>query len=142
MSEINRKRPIQCRAVHFKNQLLLAVMKQLAGNAAISFEGDLSSLDLLAMPGASADETPALKRNTVSPRQDFVILPLELDTIRPIIKAMGGTIPKSILHIQIAKADKLEFGAYDQFHLGALFVGEALGGDFLDVMVSEGILER
>jgi hypothetical protein len=128
--------------VHFKNQLLFAAMKQLAGNAEISFEGDLSSLGLLAVPGASTHETFVLKRNTMRPRQDFVILPLETNTIGSVQRAMGGTIPKSVLHIQIAKAGRLEFGAYDRFHPSALFFGKALGSDFLDALISKGILER
>jgi hypothetical protein len=128
--------------VHFKNQLLLRVMKQLAGDAEISFEGDLHSLSLLSALGASTEETDLLKRSTNWPRQDFVILPLEPDTIQSIQRAMGGTIPKSVLHIQIAKAGRLEFGAYDQFHPGALFFGEALSSGFLDALVCDGILKR
>ena len=141
MSEPTQERA-KWSAVHFKNQLLLKVMKQLAGNAEVSFEGNLRSLNLAAVAGASTDETDLLKRNTIWPRLDFVILPLEPDTIRSIQRVMGGTIPKSVLHIQIAKAGKLEFGAYDQFHPGALFFGEALGGDFIDALVRDGILER
>ena len=130
------------KAVHFKNQLLFAVMKRLAGDdVEISFEGDLSSLPLLRMPGASREESNVLKRNTLQPRQDFVILPMGPDAIRSIQSAIGGTIPRSILHIQVSRAGKLEFGAYDRFHPEALFFGESLGDDFLNDQIARGILD-
>jgi hypothetical protein len=74
-------------------------------------------------PGASRDETRTLKRNTTSPIQDFVILPLEPDSVRPIIVAVGGTVPNSILHIQIEKHGMIQFGLYDCFHPEAMFFG-------------------
>ena len=128
-------------AIHFKNQLLLVVMKHLAGNAEISFEGELSSLGLLVLPGASTEETEVLRRNTIWPRQGYVIVPLTPDTIQPIFRAIGGTIPRGIIHIQIAKDGKLEFGAYDRFHPDALTFGGAFSKEFLDDLVSQGIIE-
>ena len=128
-------------AIHFENRLLLAVMKLLAGNAEISFEGDLSSLGLLDLAGASTNETEILRRNTIWPRQDYVVVPLTPDTIQLIFRAIGGTIPQGIIHIQIAKEGKLEFGAYDRFHPDALTFGEIFRKDFLDDLVSQGILE-
>jgi hypothetical protein len=128
-------------AIHFKNRLLLAVMKHLAGNAEISFEGDLSSLGLHVLLGASTKETEILRRNTSWPRQGYVVVPLTPDTIQPIFRAIGGTIPQGIIHIQIAKEGKLEFGAYDRFHPDTLTFGEVFSKDFLDDLVSQGILE-
>jgi hypothetical protein len=128
--------------VHYKNRFLLAVMEELAGNAKICFEGDLQTLPILRFPGASTEETGAFKRNTTWPKQDFVIVPLEPSTVRPILAAIGGTIPRDIWHILIAKAGKLEFAAYDNFHPECLYFGKALKQRFLESLVSDGLLER
>lgn len=50
--------------MHDNRRLLLAVIEELAENAHIWFEGDLRAFRLLRMPGASLEETAALKRNT------------------------------------------------------------------------------
>jgi hypothetical protein len=130
-----------CWAVRYKNRFLLAVMKELAGNAHISFEGNLGSSKLTSISGASEKETSVLKRNTIWPKQDFVVLPLERAMSRPILSALGGSIPKSVLHIQIEKAGVFEFGAFDNFHPECLFFGEGLSKDFLDSLVSQGLLK-
>lgn len=43
----------KCWKVRDKRRLLVALMKEFAGDAHISFEGDLSLLHLFRMPGAS-----------------------------------------------------------------------------------------
>jgi hypothetical protein len=89
--------------VRDKRRLLVRMMEQLAGNAHISFEGDLKALHLSRIPGASNEETEVLKRNTLSPKQVFVVLPLETSSTKTIIAAIGGTIPSAIIHVQIEK---------------------------------------
>jgi hypothetical protein len=89
--------------VRDKRRLLVRMMEQLAGNAHISFEGDLKALHLSRIPGASNEETEVLKRNTLSPKQVFVVLPLETSSTKTIIAAIGGTIPSAIMHVQIEK---------------------------------------
>jgi hypothetical protein len=64
-----------------KRRFLIAAMRELAGTACISFEGDLSATAVAHLAGASADETEILKRNTLWPKQDFVVLPLETDLV-------------------------------------------------------------
>jgi hypothetical protein len=58
-----------------------------------------------------------LKRQTVWPRQDFVILSLEHDTIDPILEIVlpEARYKEDITHIQIEKHGELQFGCYDQF---------------------------
>ncbi len=135
------RKPRQWR-VRDKNRILLAVMKDLAGDALISFEGDFKNLRLQALAGASGEETPALRRNTLWPKQDFIIVPLELSAIPSINAAMGGTIPQAIDHIQIAKAGVLEFGAYDNFHPHAMAFGVGMSESFIESLYVEGLLER
>jgi hypothetical protein len=95
-------------------------MQTLVDAAYVSFEGDLSRTSLFQLPEASTTETEPLRRNTSWPEQQFVVLPLSSDRIDPIISALGGTIPKSILHVQIAVAGRLEAGIYDG-DIGAFF---------------------
>ncbi|MGH9743729.1 MAG: hypothetical protein ACRD51_15400 [Candidatus Acidiferrum sp.] len=126
--------------VRDRTRFLLAVMEQLAGNARISFEGNLRNTRLTSMPGASEEETRILKRNTTWPKQDFVVLPLVPAMSKPLLSALGGALPNSVLHIQIEKDNVLEFGAYDNFYPESRFFGKALSKIFLDSLVSQGIL--
>jgi hypothetical protein len=114
------------------------MVELLAGNAHVSFEGNLGGLTL---SGTSETETEALKRNTLWPEQDFIIVPLEESTIRPTMTAIGGNVPKTIIHIQIEKAGRLEFGAYDNFQPGCVSFGDAVPPMVLDSLVSDGVLE-
>jgi|ERR1035438_2289341 hypothetical protein len=124
-----------------KNRLLLAMMKELAGDARISFEGDAKILGLAGLPGASQMENTVLKRNTLWPKQEFIVVPLEPSTIPAIVIGIGGTIPRSILHIQIEKNGRIEFGAYDNFHPECIVFGSAISEAFIDALTSEGILK-
>jgi hypothetical protein len=122
-----------------KLRFLGEAMKELAGGAYVSFEGNLGSLSLTKIKGASGEETSALKRNTTWPKQDFIVLPLEADLTKEISSAIGGTIPKAILHIQIEKQGRLELGIYDNFqHVGC---GEALGIQFFEQLQSNGVVK-
>ena len=129
-------------AVRDRRRLLAAILEKVVGNAHISFEGNLRNLTLVNIPGAAQDETSVLKRNTTWPTQDFVVLPLESDTIKGILVAIGATVPRSILHIQLEKDGVLEFAAYDQFDPECIFLGPLLRGEFLDSLVSEGVLHN
>ncbi len=115
-------------------------MKELAGAAHISFEGNLSSLRLTHLTGASEEETPALRRNTIWPKQNFVVLPLEAGHSKAINSAIGGTIPKAILHIQIEREGRLELGIYDNFQ--GIACGSALGSQFFEQLQSAGIVKH
>jgi hypothetical protein len=123
-----------------KARVLLAMMDALAGEAHISFEGDLKSLRLGSINGASDQESPALKRNTRWPEQDFLIVPLEATTIKTVFSAIGGSVPRKILHIQIEKAGVVEFSAYDNFHPGCVVFGQAVKPELIAALASEGIL--
>ena len=126
--------------VRDKRRLLLAMMEELAGDAHTSFEGDFSGLRLLSTPGASQEETPALKRNTRWPKQDFVVLPLEPSMSKTIVSAIGGTVPSAIIHIQIEKNGLLQFAAYDNFHPLCIVFGPGVKRTVLQSLVSQNIL--
>ena len=67
-----------------KPALLLAVMKELVGNSNISFEGDLSNLELDKIESSRSDETEVLRRQTASPVLDFIVLPLTEKTLQEV----------------------------------------------------------
>src|SRR2546421_3979155 len=115
------------------------MMEELAGQAHISFEGDLRGLRLLSTSGASQEETFALKRNTLQPKQDFVFLPLEPSMT--ILSSIGETIPGAIIHIQIEKNGLLQFAAYDNFHPQCIVFGTGVKPAVLESRVSQGIME-
>jgi hypothetical protein len=126
--------------VRDKRRLLLVMMEKLAGGAHISFEGDLSALRLSSIPGALQEETDALKRNTLLPKQDFIVLPLESTTSKTIVSAIGGTVPNTILHIQIEKGGSIQFAAYDNFHPECIVFNQMTDKSILESLVSKGIL--
>jgi hypothetical protein len=126
--------------VRDKRGSLLALMEELAGNAHISFEGNFRGLQLLSTPGASQEETPVLERNTRWPKQDFVVLPLEPSMTKTIVSAIGGTVSKAIIHIQIEKNALLQFGAYDNFQPKCIFFGTGVKHAVLESLVSQGIM--
>lgn len=125
-----------------KPGLLIAMMRALAGNAHISFEGDLSRCQLSAIPGASGEESEALRRNTLVPRQDFVVLPLEAENIRRILAEIlpSGRVVHDIIHVQIEKNGRLAFGAYDNFHPECIVAWSAVPRALLDQLQAKGIL--
>lgn len=133
-------RPFKFWKVHDKRRLLLVMMEELAGDAHISFEGDFRGLRLLSTPGASQEETPTLKRNTLWPKQDFVVLPLEASMSETIVSAIGGTIPSAITHIQIEKNALLQFASYDNFHPQCIVFGAGVKQAVLESLASQGIM--
>ena len=118
----------------------MAALRELAGSAFVSFEGDLSGTALIGATSASDDQTKALKRNTLWPKQDFVVLPLEAETVGSIMTAVGGTVPRSILHIKVEKDGRLELGLYDNFAPKGMFFGSAVTPQFIETLQNENVL--
>lgn len=127
--------------VRNKPALLLALTEKLGGNAHICFEGDLHGFNLDKFPGVSDNETAVLKRNTIWPKQDFLVIPLESSMGQKFLSAMSGAVPQRIIHLQIEKDGVLQFGAYDNFYPECLFFGPAFNQEFLDSLVIRGILK-
>lgn len=123
-----------------KRRLLLAVMNALAGDSHVSFEGDLRGFPLGHITGASDQETAILKRNTLWPRQDFIVVPLEQGTEGTLLRAIGNCVPRRIIHIQIEKAGLLQFAAYDRFGPGSVVFGPGVSPKLLQVLVADNIL--
>jgi hypothetical protein len=126
-----------------KPGLLTHMMRFLAGDARISFEGDLAHCEFPAAIPRSTEEGSILTRQTISPRQDFIILFLEHDTIRPILDVVlpNNRYKDDIIHIQIEKHRKLQFGSYDQFHHECIISFSGVPTKFLDELKEKGALK-
>lgn len=126
-----------------KPGLLVSMMRHLVGDARISFEGDLSRCSFPSSLNPSSEETPILRRHTSYPMQDFVVLPMKPESVRPILNIVlpGNRYLEDIIHIQIEKAGKLQFGSYDNFHHECI-VGFPPGvtPEFLDRLHSSGVV--
>lgn len=100
-------------------------MTALAGDARVSFEGDIAHLRFPLMLKPSPCETAVLHRQSLVPRLEFVTLPLEAATVQPILDlvAPGGRLIPQVVHVQIEKKGRLEFAAYDRFADDAVTCG-------------------
>ena len=89
-------------------------MDELAGDARISLEGDLSHCRFTEDVIVSRDETDLLKRNTLWLRQDFVVLRLTPETVASIFKqVMAAGLKRAIIHVQIERHGLLTFVAFE-----------------------------
>jgi hypothetical protein len=127
--------------VRDKPGFLHRLMDELAGDARISLEGDLSrckfSEDLI----VSRAETECLKRNTTWPLQDFVVLRLTTETVAAIFKqVMAAGLKRAILHVQIERNGVRELGAYDHFHPECVFTGPGVRKSLLEELKLKSIL--
>ena len=126
-----------------KPALLLAVMKELVGNSIISFEGDLSNLELDKIESSRSDETEVLRRQTASPVLDFIVLPLTEKTLQEVwseISQKDHLVNEGIIHVQIESEGELAFGGYDNFHRECTIAYSALSIEFLESMKELGII--
>jgi hypothetical protein len=124
-----------------RHGLLFAMMRTFASdNSRIAFEGNLATTELYGLAGASYEETTILKRNTIAPRLDFVILPLALGRVPAIQKAIQSKVAfsgdRGIVHVQIEANGELVFGAYDNFHEETVLVYGPIEAAVLDDLVA------
>ena len=128
--------------VRDKPGLFTAVARELVGDTFVSFEGDLTDTGLDLLPNSSSRETKILRRGTLVPRQDFVVLPLDAEQLDPILSCVlpEARIVHNVLHVQIEKAGGLCFGAYDQFHRDHVVASTAVPDALLDRLVEKGVL--
>ena len=128
-------------AVHKKAEFLRRLMFELAGHAQMSLEGDLSRCRFADDVTVTSDETATLKRNTVAPRQDFLVLRLRPETCAPILKEiMAAGLKSAIIHVQIERDGVLELGAYDNFHDQCVVTGPGVSAVLLEELKSTRVL--
>lgn len=122
--------------------LLTHMMRLLAGDAQISFEGDLSRCVFPASVRAIPEAASPLRRQTAYPELDFVILALEPESVRPILETVlpENRYKDDVIHIQIAQHGLLQFGSYDQFHEECIVCFAGVSTGFLDELMERGII--
>lgn len=123
--------------------LLRAMMQALAGDAHISFEGNLSRCTFADSLEPSGDETEALRRQTFRPELDFVVLPLRPEGVEPILAVVlpERRFQDDIIHIQIERRGELQFGSYDNFHPDCVVCCEGVETSLLDRLKSSGVIQ-
>ena len=127
--------------VRDKPAFLRRIIVALAGDAEISFEGVLKSFNF--PPNLiNKSESDSLRRATLTPEMDFVRCPLNQTTVTPILNALGSgkELVSDIIHIQISVSDRLEFGAYDQFHRDCVVTRSRVPIDLLSELKHRGII--
>jgi hypothetical protein len=123
---------------------LWAFYRQYEGEAFASFEGDLSALKLQELPGADGQETSTLKRQTMQPELDFIVVPINQETVHELKKrlSMRGVLGRNgaVIHTQIAVGDELLFVACDNFHDECTVASMAVPNVFLIELQNHGLL--
>jgi hypothetical protein len=126
--------------------LLFAMMHALAAeDSRISFEGRLTKTDLAKMECAVFMEIGVLKRATLQPQLDFIVLPLTQQNVSPIEKAVNSKIAfgeGGIIHVQIEKNEKMAFAAYDNFHREYVVAYPPVNPALLDKLVEARVLRN
>jgi hypothetical protein len=124
--------------------LLNAMMSALASDTTkISFEGTLPHTDLVRIAGVTDDESEVLRRATLAPRRDFIVLPLSEQTLPAIRKAISSKIAigeKGIVHVQIVKDGDMAFAAYDSFDKECVVAYSAVSSALLDELTKAKVL--
>jgi hypothetical protein len=120
--------------------LLFGMMRTFSSEQShIAFEGNLAATELYTLEGASYDETEILKRATIAPRLDFIVLPLVPARVPEIQRAIRSKIAfdgyRGIIHVQIEADGELVFGAYDNFHRETVMVYGTIETSVLDDLV-------
>jgi hypothetical protein len=139
--------------VRDRKRLIEALARAAAGDARISFEGDLSKCRLQDLPGASFEATRFLPRNTTRPVQEFVVLPLEADSVNAILDAVPAAAldedtdrkpwphDGDVLHVQIEKDSERWLVACDNFHPDCTWCADSIDEDLLATLLDQGVLK-
>ncbi len=123
--------------------MLAELMKNLAGEAFITFKGDLTECDFSEIgevaPSAEGEITKRIKWDDVG----FIVLPLNQETIKPILKQIlpNGRVVHKIEEIQIEKDGQLQFLSGDNFHNDCISVGPLVTVGMLDHLKSKGLIK-
>lgn len=127
-----------------KPSLLWSFLRNFESDSHISFEGDLQHLALAELPGASTSETPALRRQTLHPILDFVVVPVTAETAKALRERLSGPglfrNRGALVHVQVEHAGHLVLGAYDNFHKDCVVAHEPTPESLLEQLKSSGVI--
>lgn len=106
-------------------EFLTSVLEAFSADEAaqVSFEGELRMLREADLTGTSSSETTCLRRQTMEPLQDFMVITLSPRNL-PVLRSLYGRVGlrARVLHVQIEVGGALVFGAYDQFDPSGVWV--------------------
>lgn len=122
---------------------LRRVMREFTGNARLSLEGTFDETAFPAEAIAGHEPTPTLKRSTLEPTLNFLILNLEpqfVDRVFSQISRIG--LRENIVHVQVEKDGRIELGAYDNFHSECVVTGPAISEALLAELQAAGVIRR
>ena len=127
-----------------KPGLLWAFLDHFVGDSRVSFEGDLGRLGLAELPGASTSESPVLRRTTIYPRQDFVVIPVTGETLSLLHRRLSGPglFPDggALVHVQLEHAGRIVLGAYDNFHKDCVVASDPAPESLLERLRESGVI--
>jgi hypothetical protein len=123
---------------------LWAFLRHFGSGSHISFEGELQQLALAELPAASTSETSVLRRQTLHPILDFVVLPVAEETtkaLRERLSAPGVFHDGGVLiHVQVEHAGHLVLGAYDNFHKDCVVAYDPTPESLLEQLKVSGVI--
>jgi hypothetical protein len=129
-----------------KPRLLVAMMRALAAkDGRISFEGKLSQTGLSQMAGVASEESGVLKRATLQPKLDFLVLPLTPKNLSTLERAVVSKIALGhggIIHVQIERNGKMAFAAYDNFGRECVVAYSDVSPSLLDELTKARVLRN
>jgi hypothetical protein len=124
--------------------VLWAFYGKYEGQSVASFEGDLSGLGLEDLPGASAQEAGSLRRHTLDPELDFIVVPINSATVPELKRRLAsqGVLGRegSVIHTQLAAGEEVLLVACDNFHDDCTVASSSVPEPFLKDMLSRGLL--
>ena len=136
-----------------KPGLLYAMLKHYASNSFVSFEGDLSALDFSLIDKVESCKKSSaargtltgtsLTRATLTPELDFLVVPLNQETVNLIWKELSEKdhlVNQGIIHVQIEHNGVRVFGAYDNFHRECVIADKSVPIALLEELKSKGII--
>ncbi len=126
--------------------LVIQAMEALCGDDSyISLEGFHVPKAVTLLPEASSIETEVLRRNTIAPVLQFVVVPLNRSNVATLAAAVGqASILKDVaglIHIQISKGGRLAFGAYDNVDEDCTVLYPPFAQSLCETLLSSGAIE-
>jgi hypothetical protein len=127
--------------VRDKSALLHRFMVEFAGDTRMSIEGFLEKCQFDEKFEISHAETAVLKRNTIIPKLDFIILQLLPEKVGLIFdQVMKASLDFEIIHIQIESKGVIVLGAYDNFDHNCVVSGPAASVELLEGLKQKDII--
>lgn len=115
-------------------------------DAVLSLEGFSLPELVLSLPGVAWTETDVLLRNTIEPKLDFIVVPLDAARARTVKEALAKTgvlagETGGLVHLQVAKNGRLVFGAYDNVDPECTVIYEPYVRSLSETLLNNGSIE-